>query len=749
MSIQNLSRRRFMFGLSAVSAGLLLGIELDSAHAKMPEHASDDESFSFSPDVFVSIDSKGQVTIICHRSEMGQGVRSTLPLLIADEMEADWDRVTVEQAIADEKYGSQNTDGSRSVRRNYRRLREAGATARTMLQQAAANHWGVKPEECEVYNHVITHKPSGKTLDFAEVVKAAAELDVPAKETLQLKPENKQRYIGRKDIKLLDGKDIVTGNTTYGYDVQLDDLHIAVIARPPVLFGKPKSFDASEALKIPGVVEVVEMPTLTPPALFKPLGGIAVLATNTWAAMKGREALKIEWDHGDYQTHNTEEHKAVFKKALENPPHLIRKRGDIANAQAKASKTLEAEYYVGGIAHTTMEPPAATARVTKDGIECWACTQTPQSSQRTVASLLGIEDKEKVIINVTLLGGGFGRKSKPDFVAEAAWLANKTKKAVKVLWTREDEIKHGYYHSPSYQTLKGTLDENGKVTSWHHSMVNHPIGFTFNAEEKKAGGDSLGQGDMPFDIPNILINNGESESFYRIGWLRSVTNINNAFAASSFADELANAAGRDSKDFLLELIGEDRHINFKEDGYDYWNYGDSLEQYPVDTARLKNVIRQVAEKGQWNRKLKPGHGIGIAAHRSFCTYVATMVEVSFNDGKLKIEQVDTAVDCGKILNPERVESQMAGAAVFSASFALHGEITARNGIVEQSNFDDYPLLRIQEAPVVNVYQVQTNEIPAGVGEPGVPPFAPALTNAIFNATGKRYRNLPLSQYGIV
>lgn len=752
MSIKNLSRRRFMFGLGAVSTGLLIGVQLEAAEkAAFPEKAllTALPEGHFQPDVFISVAPTGQVSIICHRSEMGQGVRSSLPLLIADEMEADWDRVTVEQAIADEVYGSQNTDGSRSVRRHYRRLRQAGATARTMFQQAAAKYWQVKPEECEVYNHQVTHLPSGQQVDFAKLVPIAIDLEIPKPNTLKFKDDNQLRYVGRDDIALVDGLDIVTGKSIFGFDVQRDGLLVAVIARPPVLFGKPKKWDVTAAKKVKGVVDVIEMPALTPPALFKPLGGIAVLATNTYAAIKGRDALNIEWEDGENASHSTEAHEKVFAKSLDKPAHIIRHRGDYWQAEKSAAQTLNAEYWVPGLIHAPMEPPAATALYTPKGeLHAWACTQTPQSCQNNIAEFLQI-DKSKIMVNVTMLGGGFGRKSKPDFVVEAAWLAKQTNKPVKVLWTREDEIKNGYYHSPSLQRLSASIDKSGSVTGLRHSMVNHPIGWTFNTAEKKAGGDSLGQADAPFAIPNILINNGETDTFYRIGWVRSVTNINNAFAAGSFVDELAHELKKDPLDMWLQLIGPDRNESFDKDSYQYWNYGDKLEDFPVDTKRLKSVLKKAAELAGWGKKLPQNKGMGISVHRSFCSYVANVVEVTEQNGRISMDKVISVVDCGKVINPERVRSQMEGAAIFGASLALYGEITAKDGRIEQGNFDDYAMLRMNDCPDIEVHIVESNERPAGVGEPGVPPFAAALCNAIFAATGKRYRRLPLAAHGIV
>ncbi len=747
MDIQNLSRRGFIKSVGVSSGSLLLGIQF----APILAATGTDNQNIFSPDVFVSIAPTGQVTIISHRSEMGQGVRSTLPLLVADEMEADWQRVTVEQAIGDQKYGSQNTDGSRSVRKNYQKLKEAGAIAKNMLQQAAAQVWKVSPEKVKIKNHQAHLSGTDKTLDFSQLVAIAAKLPIPERQSLKLKTEKEQKYIGKENIRLLDEKAIATGHTVFGFDVELDNMKVAVIARPPVVFGQVKSFDDSETLKVKGVHKVIKIPAIEAPAGFKMLGGIAVIADNTWAAINGREKLKIKWEHGKNANYNTESHEKIFEDALKSPSTVVRKRGDFEQAKKSANKHIEASYYVAGLAHAPMEPPAAAARITESGVEVWACTQTPQSAQRNVMSVLKIpkEKESTVTVNVTLLGGGFGRKSKPDFVAEAAYLAQQTQQPIKVIWTREDDIQHGYYHSPSYQKVAGTLDAQGKVTGWYHSMVNHPIGSTFDVNAKTADSADLGLGDVMFDVPNIQVELGDTETFMRIGWVRSVTNINNAFAASSFADELAYAAGKDPKDFLIELIGKDQHVDFSKDKYQYPNYGEPLKQYPADTARLKNVIALVAEKSQWGKKLPEGHGMGIAAHRSFCSYVATVVEVSMKNGKVNIEAIHNAVDVGKVLNPDRVRSQMEGAAIFSTSLALYGEITAKNGQIQQSNFHDYQMARINQFPEIHTHIVKSDALPTGVGEPGVPPFSPALCNAIFAATGERYRRLPLNQFKIV
>jgi len=412
----------------------------------------------------------------------------------------------------------------------------------------------------------------------------------------------------------------------------------------------------------------------------------------------------------------------------------------------------EAVYYAPHLAQAPMEPPAATARMTEDGgCEVWACTQAPQSARETVAGVLGI-DKEKVKVHVTLLGGGFGRKSKGDFAAEAAWLAMKTGRPVRVTWTREDDLRHGYLHSVSAQYMKAGLDADGKTIAVQHCTAFPSIGSTFDAGAKgpNNGELRLGASDNPYAFPNLRIMAGDAQAHLRIGWLRSVCNIFHAFANCSFVDELAYLAGEDPKEHLLRLLGPPRKINPADDGAEYDNYGQSLEKYPIDTGRIAAVVEKVADMAGWGRALPQGHGLGIAVHRSFLSIVGTVAEVSVDDsGKLVVHELWTAIDAGLVVNPDRVTAQMEGAGIFGMSLALHGEITAKNGAVVQGNFDTYPVVRMNEAPAkINVHIMDVDAPPGGVGEPGVPPVAPAIANAYFAATGKRIRELPLRNSGL-
>ncbi|TWX72809.1 xanthine dehydrogenase family protein molybdopterin-binding subunit [Colwellia sp. C1TZA3] len=748
--IENVSRRGFLKTLGISSTALVLGVQLPSMLTIPKALAGVIAADKFSPNVYVQIGSDNMVSIVVHRSEMGQGIKTSIPMIVADELGADWQKITVVQGLGDKKYGSQNTDGSRSVRRFYQPLREAGAAARMMLQQAAAKQWQVDVSQTSAVNNTIVHEQTGRTLSFGSLVAIASTLALPAQSALILKDKKDFTLIGKSDVALVDGEKIAIGATTYGFDVELDQMQYAVIARPPVLGAKVKSFNSDAAKAIAGVIDVVQLPDLEEPAVFKPLGGVAVIAKNTWAAMKGREALAIQWHESTHQSYNSDDYKKALAKSCDNPAKVLRSKGDVSKALVDAKQVITASYYVPELIHVPMEPPAAAAHF-HDGIfDIWACTQTPQSAQSTVAQITGIAP-ENVNINVTLLGGGFGRKSKPDFIVEAAILSKQLNVPIKVMWTREDEIQNGYYHAVSYQKLAAGIDEDGTVTAWQHHVAEPPIGSTFSQGEDLIGSEAdLGLIDMPYDIANVSCAAGKAPAHTRIGWMRSVTNINHVFAVSSFVDELAQAKGLDSKDNLIAMLGADRKIDFSKEQAKYGNYGETLAKFPVDTARMKAVIEKASTMAKWGRKLPKGHGLGIAMHRSFVSYVACIVEVSENsDGKIKVDDVWMAVDCGLAVNPERIRSQMEGAAIFALSLTFFSELTAKDGVIEQNNFDSYQVARIADTPTTHVEIIDSDAPPGGVGEPGVPPIAPAICNAIFNATGKRYRELPLKKYGIV
>lgn len=735
------TRRTFLGGLFSAGA-LVLGARLLPQDASAAAGAAE---AAWNPSVYLGLEPDGSVIIVAHRSEMGTGIRSVLPSIVADELEADWNRVKVEQALGDTKYGSQNTDGSCSIRDFYDAMRAAGATARTMLERAAAEKWGVAASECKARNHEVVHAASGRRIGYGELVAAAAKLPVPKKEELQFKSPSEYRYIG-KDMPTVDRDDLCAGKGTFGVDAVLPGMVYASIERSPVLGGKLKSHDDAEALKVRGVQKTVVLEGFTPPHGFKALGGVAVIADNTWAAMKGREKLKVEWEPGANAVYDSAKYKQALLETVRQPQRVARNIGDVDAEFAKGGKTHEAEYFVPHLAHAPMEPPAAVAEFKDGKAVVYAATQNPQAVQDTVAAALGIK-KTDVECHVTLLGGGFGRKSKPDYVAEAALLSKAVGKPVKVTWSREDDIRFDYYHTVAAMYLKAALDSNGRPTAWLQRCAFPSMMSTFNAAARTASGGELGMGwvDVPFDIPNHRAENGPADAHVRIGWLRSVANIQHAFAVQSFANELAHLANRDAVEYLLELIGAPRRI-------DLGGRSPLAQKYPLETGRLRNVIELAAERSGWAKK-KPtkGRALGIAAHRSFLSYVAAVVEVEVDDrGRVRIPRVDVAVDAGLVINPDRVKSQFEGASVFGASIALMSEITATGGRIDQSNFHDYPVARINEAPYeTHVHIVQSDAPPAGVGEPGVPPIAPAICNAIFAATGKRIRELPIRKQKLV
>ena len=743
-AIQLVSRRGFLerfvsAGALIIGAPVLLnrsagGAEVDNA--------------PFHPSVYLGVEPSGTVVIIAHRSEMGTGIRSVLPMIAADELDADWKRVKVEQAIGDARYGDQNTDGSCSITNFYTAFREAGATARSMFESAAAKQWNVPATECHVQLHEVVHAPSGRKAGFGELVALAALQPVPKKEDLKFKSPAEYRYVG-KDMPIIDLEDLTMGRGKFGMDAKMPGMVYASIERPPVFGGKLASVDDTEARKVRGVQQTLTLDGFKPPYGFQPLGGVAVIADNTWTAMQGRKKLKVEWDLGPHAAYESEAYKKLLLDTARKPCKVVRNTGNVDAEFARASKVHEAAYYVPLLAHAPMEPPAAVAEFKDGKVVAYAAVQDPQAVQDIVSKSLGI-DKKDVTCHVTLLGGGFGRKSKPDFVAEAAILSKKIGKPVKVVWSREDDLHFDYYHSVAGMYMKAATDAQGRPTAWLQRSVFPSIGNMFAPDVDYAAGFEMEMGwiNVPYDIANQRAENGPVKNHVRIGWLRSVSNIYHAFAVQSFTDELAAAANRDRVEYMLDLLGEPRKMNMKPDGPHLAAAGDKMDQFPLDTGRWRHVIEVAAEKSGWaNKKPSKGRALGIASHWSFNTYVAAVVEVEVDPkGQLHILRVDIAADPGKIMNPDRVNAQFEGAAVFGSSIAMMGEITAQDGKIQQSNFHNYPVARMSEAPLkTHVHIVASNETPAGVGEPGVPPIAPAICNAIFAATGKRIRELPLKK----
>ena len=715
--LANVSRRRFMQGAAAASAFVLAArFAPASAEEKKPVYgaAAMPHGWVDDPDVFISIASDGTVTLINHRGEMGQGIRTSIIMVMADEMGADWQQVRVEQAIAhEEKYGNQNTDGSRSMRHWFEPMRRAGAGARYMLEQAAAKHWNVPASECKTDVHKVVHKPSGRSLSFGELAAAAADIAAPERAQLMLKKPDEWRYIMQKPEQFpaanqqqplaIDGMDIVTGKAQYAADVYWDDMLFAAIARPPSYGSAVKSFDDAAALKVPGVVKVIEMPTASQPSAFEPLGGVAVLAENTWAAIKGRNALTIEWDDapaGDNATYDSADYRRYLEQTAEKPGKLVREQGNIKRARKGAEQGLTVNYYAPHMAQAPMEPMAAIVRIEGDKAHVWTSVQNPQATRDGVAGRLGLEP-QNVTVECGLMGGGFGRKAKPDYVFEAADLSKAMGgRPVRVQWTREDDLHNGFFHTVALEHMSAWMDNRGKVTGWLHRSVSPSISSLFAPDANHQSAMELAQGvrSMPFDIPAIRQETGAAPGHIRIGWFRSVYNIPHAFAVQSFVAELAHKAGRDHKEFLLELLGQDRQIDPRKFN-ETWNYGENPELYPIDTARYRAVIERACKEAGWGKNMPARRGLGLAVHNSFASYCAVVVDAEVtDDGDVIIHRADMAFDCGPQINPDRVKSQLEGACVMGTGIALMTEITAKDGHIEQNNFHQYKVPRIPRSP---------------------------------------------------
>jgi isoquinoline 1-oxidoreductase beta subunit len=735
--IQKIDRRDFvkLFGLA--SGGIILGCTVSSDQKDFIPSGS---IAAFQPNLFVHLQKNGTVTLMASRSEMGQGIRTSLASAIADELEADWKYISVVQAIGHEKYGNQNTDGSKSVRTILTPMRKMGATVKMMLITAAAKKWNVPEADCIAENHFIINKKTSDTIFFGDLVAEASKVQMPKERKITLKKVEDFKFIG-KTLKSVDLKDFTHGTATYGIDVRIPNMKFAAIARCPVTFGSVKSFTKNKAVKVAGVEDIFELPRLIPPTgkFFGMLGGVAVIANNTWSAFQGKLDLEIEWSNGANEFFNSN----AFKKKLTDRIHKTGKlvpgaRGNVTAAFEVATKTIEATYHIPFLVHAPMEVPNATAWFQGNKIEVWAPVQDPQTARSELAHFFEIPI-ENITINVTFLGGGFGRKSKSDFVVEAVAISKKINAPVQVIWTREDDVQHGFYHATSAQYLKGSINQNGKVTGWLQRVGFPSIVSSFKPLSDYASGFELNQGftNNPYALENFRLESVKAEANLRIGWMRSVVHIHSGFGLNSFVDELAFAAQKDPVQFHLDLLGKDRIIEGK-------------SKFPFNSKRFKNVLNTTAKMANWGAQTPKNHGIGVAIHYSFYSYVATIVEVSVIDKKVKVENIWTSIDCGLALNKDNIKNQLEGAAIFGMSIALYGKISAKKGAVEQNNFFDYQMTRMQDAPNIHIHIIDAmHEPPTGVGEPGVPVIAPAICNAIFNATGERVRSLPLVDLGMV
>ncbi len=706
----SVSRRRFLQAGAVTTAGLIIGFRFPVEGEAAPI------SSVFMPNAFLRIAPSGRVTVIVGRSEMGQGVFTSLPMIVAEELDADWSRVSVEAAPAAPAYyntilGMQITGGSTSVWSEYEQLRKAGAAARAMLVAAAAEQWKVESSSCRTESGFVIHDATNRRLTYGELVESAAKLTSPAE--VALKDPKSFRLIG-KPTKRLDTPEKTNGTAVFGIDVKLPGLLTAVIARPPVFGAKVRSINSDRARTIPGVKGVYPV-----------TAGVAVVADGFWPAKRGRDALEIEWDEGSMATFSTAKLREQYSELARQPGAVAREEGDAAAALASAAKTIEAEYSVPYLAHAAMEPLNCVADVRADGCDLWTGAQVQTLNQATAAQLTGLP-LDKVRLHTTLLGGGFGRRLVPDsnFVRDAVEVSQAAKVPVKVIWTREDDTRGGWYRPLWVDRFRAGLDANGNIVVWAHTIVGQSIATGTLFESPLTVKDGIefssveGAADLPYEIPNVYVDLHSPKPGITVWWWRSVGNSHTGFVVESFTDEVAHAAGKDPFEFRRGL----------------------LAKHP----RHRGVLEVAAEKAGWGKPLPAGHARGIAVHESFGSFVAQVAEVSVGPGgALRVHRVVCAVDCGQVVNPDTIKAQMEGGINFGLSAVLYGEITLEKGRVQQRNFHDYRMLRMHEAPEIEVHIVPSTEKHGGVGEPGVPPIAAAVGNAIFAATGKRLRRLPI------
>jgi isoquinoline 1-oxidoreductase beta subunit len=724
------TRRDFLKTGAAGGVALVIGFHLSPT--AFADQATEQEKKTPNPfDAWVRITPNNNVTLILGKSEMGQGIMTALPMILAEEVCVDWKHVRVEQAPTNPKIYDLGTGGSGSVAGSWLPLRRAGAAAREMLVAAAAQKWEVGPDTCKAENGQVAHGNPKRYLSYGELVEAAAKLPIPNLNTVPLKNSDDFTLVGH-DTRRIEARDKATGAAKFGIDSRPPGMLFAVVARCPVFGGKLASFDATKAKSVPGVRDVIPFETSGRGASIT--GGIAVLADNSWAAIQGRNALAVKWDEGPAANESTAELHKQFLANAAKPGSVVRNDGDADSVLGSSPKKIKAAYEFPFAPHACIEPMNCTVHIRPDGAEAWVPTQGPQWAQGVIAEAAKLPP-EKVIVHTTLMGGGFGRRYQADFVMEAAQVAKAAGKPVMVLWTREDDMQHDFYRPASYHKLQGALDVNGNLAAWKHFQTSTSIAAKWrqNGAEKPWEGEFGTGATLPYTTPNIRIEYTLAESSVPRAWWRSVEHSTSGFVMESFIDELAAAAGQDPLAFRLKLIGGDRKIP---------QFGNEKEP-PLDTARLKGVLQLAAEKAGWGNPLPKGQGRGIAAFYSFNSYTAAVAEASVQNGSVKVHRLVYAVDCGRPINPDGVRAQVESAAIYGLSAALHDAITISGGRVEQSNFHNYQMPRMNETPKMEVHVVMSKEEPTGIGEPGLPVVAPAMCNAIFAATGKRIRRLPV------
>jgi isoquinoline 1-oxidoreductase subunit beta len=700
-----LSRREFLTAGVAAGAGLVIGFYLP--------HGSSPAKNTFAPNAYLKIAPDGKITIVVARSEMGQGVRTSLPMILAEELEADWKQITIEQAGASTLYGDQTTGGSASVRTTWDPMRKAGAAAREMLISAAALEWGVPRSGCKAENSAVVHAASNRRLTYGQLVSKASALPIPT--DVPLKQAKDYQIVG-KPLPRLDTPSKVDGRAEFGIDFRLPGMKYAVLARCPVIGGKVASFDDKESRKISGVGYVGKISD----------SAVAVVAESVWGAMEGRRMLNVQWDDGANKDLNSAAIFDSLKKSAANKAVTLYSTGDVSKA---SGRRVESEYHLPLMAHAAMEPGNCTAHFGGSSCELWAPTQVPQDVRDSVAQAIGL-DPDQVKVNVTLMGGGFGRRLEHDYGVEAALVSKAANVPVKVLWTREDDMRNSTYRPASYHQLSAVLDAQGWPLAFTHRLVAPSIsGQKGLPTPNGVDPDLPDEASLIYSLPNATVEYVMTETPVPLGWMRSVYALQVGFASESFIDELALAAKKDPLEYRLHLLSKDEDIKYFDT---VWH-----------TPRMRGVLQLAAEKAGWGKPMPAGHYQGIACFGCFSTYMAEVVEITMENDQPRVQRVVAAMDCGQVVNPNILEQQIKGGVLFALANALRAQITIEKGRVVQGNFDDYAPIRMNEAPVVEAYSVPSTEAPTGAGEPPVPPLAPALCNAIFAATKKRIRALPI------
>lgn len=727
-----LSRREFIRVTALAGGGFALGFYLKSGPEALAAGATpplDDTARVFTPNPFIRITPDGVVTIVAKNPEIGQGVKTSLPMIVAEELEVDFTKIKIEQAALDPQLGPQFAGGSLSTPMNYDTLRRAGAVARTMLVEAAAQTWGVPASECIAEAGTVIHRPTGRRLTYGELATKAATLPVPDEKEVKLKEPDEFKLLGSR-VGGIDNPAIVTGQPLFGLDQRVPGMKFAVFEKCPVFGGKAAGANLEQIKALPGVRDAFILGGQDDYSGL--LSGVAIIADTTWAALSARRQLRVIWEEGPGASQSSDGYATQAAALAAKDGKILRNDGDVAAALSNATAKVEATYFYPYISHATLEPQNCTAWPTKDGgLEILAPTQTPGGAQDLAAKTTGIA-KEKIKVKFTRIGGGFGRRLNNDYVAEAAAIALKANAPVKLTWTREDDLRHDFYRPMGWHHLKGCVDASGNLAAWH----DHFITVGLNGDTEPGSSARMSPEEFPSRfLPNFRLEQSIISTNIPTGALRAPGSNALAFVFQSFIDELAHAANKDPLEFRLALLGPDRQVP-----------SSGRNAPPYDAKRMKDVLRLAAEKSSWGKKLPRGSGQGVAFHFSHRGYVAEVVEVSVaQDGTLKVHRVTAAADVGPIMNLSGAENQVQGSIIDGLSAAWLQEITIDHGRVVQGNFDSYPLLRINETPQVDVHFIQSKNPPTGLGEPGLPPLPPALCNAIFAATGKRIRTLPLTK----